>query len=127
MDVVHIIRPVSMNPVTSCLLDATGQRPQKLYRYSQRQWLERSLQLGEFRLRPAIQETHSHDSSMSILPFAKPGRSPGATNNYLMLSLTNAWDETLFDVFSGSDCCLVIHDTEEFGERIHRAAQRALP
>lgn len=28
-------------------------RPPKLYRYSERRWLDRSLQLGEFRLRPA--------------------------------------------------------------------------
>jgi len=28
-------------------------RPNKLYRYSEKKWLERSLTLGEFRLRPA--------------------------------------------------------------------------
>jgi hypothetical protein len=30
-------------------------------------------------------------------------------------------------VLSPADCCLVIHNTEEFGERLHRAVQRALP
>jgi hypothetical protein len=34
-------------------------RPKKLYRYSERKWLERSLKHGEFRLRPA-----SHYQSM---------------------------------------------------------------
>jgi hypothetical protein len=30
-------------------------------------------------------------------------------------------------VLSPADCCLVIHNTEEFGERLHRAVQRTLP
>jgi hypothetical protein len=98
-------------------------RPRKLYRYSQRQWLERSLLLGEFRLRPSGQDMAS--ASSQILPFGQRPARQGA--NYLTLSMTNAWDEQLFDAFSGSDCCLVIHQTEEFGERIHRAVQRVLP
>jgi hypothetical protein len=101
---------------------ATFARPQKLYRYSQRQWLERSLLLGEFRLRPTLQDAMS---SGQILPFGqRPVRQDA---NYLTLSLANAWDEQLFDAFSGSDSCLIIHQTEEFGERIHRAVQRVLP
>lgn len=45
-------------------------RPPKLYRYSERKWLERSLELGEFRLRPATdykqQETDAarHDDEL---------------------------------------------------------------
>jgi hypothetical protein len=45
----------------------------------------------------------------------------------LALSLAREWNERLFDLFAGADSCLVIHDTEEFGERIHRAAKRILP
>jgi hypothetical protein len=46
---------------------------------------------------------------------------------YLTLSMAQAWDDALFDVFAGADCCLVIRRAEEFGERIHRAAARMLP
>lgn len=97
--------------MTRSRIDQPYQRPSKLYRYSRREWLERSLQYGEFRLHP----------SASLAPGAHSGPS-----GYLQLSLANAWDETLFHHFGG-DCCLVIHDTEQFGERIHRAAQRMLP
>jgi hypothetical protein len=37
------------------------------------------------------------------------------------------WDKALFDLLAPADCCLVIHNTEEFGERLHRAVQRTLP
>jgi len=73
------------------------------------------MSFGEFRLRPpAIQ------SPAEMLR-------PTAAKNYLTLSLTQVWNESLFDAFLGADSCLIIHDTEEFGERIHRAAQKALP
>lgn len=98
-------------------------RPKNLYRYSQRQWLERSLQFGEFRLRPSAPQVPA--AAEQILPFG--ARQPGAATSYLTLSLANAWDDKLFDAFGGADCCLVIHDAEQFGERIHRAAQRLLP
>jgi hypothetical protein len=90
-------------------------RPAKLYRYSERSWLERSMSLGEFRLCPP-----------TILGAAAMLR-PASASNYLTLSLIQVWDESLFDTFPGADSCLIIHDTEEFGERIHRAAQKALP
>jgi hypothetical protein len=88
------------------------QRPHKLYRYSQRQWLERSLALGEFRLRP---------------PGTNGVLLPKLADNFLTLSLTQAWNERFFAQFGDADSCLIIHDTEEFGERIHRAVQKALP
>jgi hypothetical protein len=31
------------------------------------------------------------------------------------------------DPLAGADSCLVIHHTEQFGERLHRAVQRVLP
>lgn len=104
------------------------QRPTKLYRYSERRWLERSLQLGEFRLRPAADDAHGVQRPIveQILPFAAGSR-PAIAASYLTLSLAKAWDDRLFDEFPGADCCLVINDAEEFGERIHRAAQQALP
>lgn len=114
-----------MNPTSRLLATAAYSRPPKLYRYSQRTWLERSLQLGEFRLRPTGEMRPGQASSEQILPFGP--RRAAASANYLALSMTNAWDDTLFDTFAGADCCLVVHNAEEFGERIHRAVQRALP
>lgn len=105
-------------------------RPPKLYRYSDRHWLERSLTLGEFRLRPSaehIQHSYHPRASEQILPFRRGASGAAAPGGFLTLSLAKAWDTCLFDEFSGADCCLVIHDAEQFGERIHRAAQRVLP
>ncbi|MEC5159890.1 MULTISPECIES: hypothetical protein [unclassified Janthinobacterium] len=76
-------------------------RPPTLHRYGQRSDLELALTLGQFRLTPAA--------------------------NCLTLSFSQAWDKKLFDLFAPADCCLIIHNTEEFGERLHRAVQRALP
>jgi hypothetical protein len=77
------------------------QRPPTLYRYGMRSDLEQALSAGQFRLQPA--------------------------NGFLMLSLSTAWDKPLFEAFGPADACLVIHNTEEFGERLHRAVQRTLP
>jgi hypothetical protein len=103
------------------------QRPSKLYRYSKQNWLERSLTLGEFRLRPAADDMQHHASANQyILPFGAAARR-STPASFLTLSLAKTWDAVLFDEFVGADSCLVIHDAEEFGERIHRAAERALP
>lgn len=76
------------------------QRPPTLYRYGVREDLELALSQGQFILRPAA--------------------------HCLTLSFSQAWERKLFDLFS-ADSCLVIHNTEEFGERLHRAVQRTLP
>jgi hypothetical protein len=113
-----IYHPATVNmPAFGCT------RPSKLYRYSERRWLQRSLTAGEFRLRP-IEEMKS---SPQILPFQPLATRSANTAIYLALSLSTAWDHELFDEFPGADCCLIIHDVEEFGERIHRAAEAALP
>lgn len=77
------------------------QRPPTLHRYGRREDLELALTLGQFRLVPA--------------------------NQCLTLSFSQAWDKNLFDLHAPADSCLIIHNTEEFGERLHRAVQRALP
>ena len=76
-------------------------RPPTLHRYGQRSDLELALTLGQFRLTPAAK--------------------------CLTLSFSQVWDKQLFDLFAPADSCLIIHNTEEFGERLHRAVQRALP
>jgi hypothetical protein len=77
------------------------QRPPTLHRYAPRAELELSLSAGQFRLIPS--------------------------NNCLTLSFSKVWDKQLFDLLAPADCCLVIHNSEEFGERLHRAVQRTLP
>jgi hypothetical protein len=77
------------------------QRPPTLYRYDLRSELELALTGGVFQLVPA--------------------------QGFLTLSFSRAWDRELFAVLGPADSCLVIHNTELFGERLHRAVQRALP
>ncbi len=77
------------------------QRPPTLHRYAPRAELELSLKEGQFRLLPGA--------------------------NCLLLSFSQVWDKQLFELFAPADSCLIIHNTEEFGERLHRAVQRALP
>lgn len=100
------------------------QRPPKLYLYSARHRLERALTLGEFRLQPTAAEIAA---SPQILPFQTSAARALPAATYLTLSLAKEWDPRLFDAFPGADCCLVIDDPEQFGERIHRAAAKLLP
>jgi hypothetical protein len=46
--------------------------------------------------------------------------------DYYTLCLSSTWDSLLFDEFKGSDSCLVIHDPEEFCERVHFYAEKQL-
>ena len=77
------------------------QRPPTLYRYAPRDELEASLRDGQFRLTPA--------------------------NQALVLPFSTVFANAMFDQYSPDGACLVIHNTEEFGERLHRAVQRTLP
>ena len=86
-----------------------SKRPSKLYYFSERGSLERSLSLGEFRLSPPIADL------------------PAPAGGFLVLSLMQSWDGTLFDALPHVDSYLVVHDAEEFGERLHKAVQKTLP
>jgi hypothetical protein len=77
------------------------QRPPTLHRYGMRSDLEQALTAGQFLLLPAT--------------------------GFLSLSVSQVWDKNLFNVLGPADACLVIHNSEEFGERLHRAVQRTLP
>lgn len=89
-----------------------SKRPSKLYYFSERSSLERSLSLGEFRLSPPAPDL--------TMQHATPG-------HYLVLGLMRSWDGSLFDAQPRVDSYLVVHDAEEFGERLHKAVQRMLP
>lgn len=85
-------------------------RPSKLYYFAERDKLERALNQGEFRLAPP---------QFPVLAATDP--------HFLSLSLAQKLDGALFEGKSAHGACIVIHDTEAFGERVHRAAQRTLP
>ncbi len=127
--------------------------PPKLYRYSERKWLERSLELGEFRLRPASDykqyemDSARHDdelvrifkspassmnittenTGMHIKPIGEVSYRSEVGTNYLTLCFSKHWDEQLFDEFPNTNSCLIIHDPEEFSNRLHSAAEILLP
>lgn len=77
------------------------QRPPTLHLYGMRDELEQALHAGQFRLTPG--------------------------NGFLTLTFSRVFSKNLFEVLGPADCCLVIHNTELFGERLHRAVQRTLP
>ncbi len=128
-------------------------RPPKLYRYSEPRWLERSLRYGEFRLRPAADykqleaDRARHDDELVRIS-SSPGSSVTITllstgktikplgdvtykstvgTNYLTLCFSERWDELLYSDFGNTNACLVVHEVEEFCERLHAAAEAALP
>jgi hypothetical protein len=128
-------------------------RPPKLYRYSSVQWLERSIKLGEFRLRPAadyndlitdparnddelirVQTTDGKfvkatlvSTGQDISPIGAMTYRSDINTNYLVSCFSSIWDQRLFEEFPATDACLVIHEVEEFCERIHAAAEIQLP
>lgn len=96
-------------------------RPPVLLRYTERRWAERALAEGEFRLRPTIDER-----ILSPRLQASGARlAPGA--GYLTLGFCRHWDSAMLDHYEYAQCALQINDSEVFGERLHRAVQRALP
>lgn len=138
---------------TNGIIEIDVSRPLKLYRYSERKWLERSLKFGEFRLRPASDYKHyetdkaRHDdelvrvfkspadsvtiSVMGTAQIIKPigdivYRSETQTD-YLTICFSERWDEYLFNDFPNTDSCLIIHDVEEFCERLYSSVELTLP
>ena len=112
----------------------------------------KSLLAGEFRLVPASdyfevkedvarqdnelvrEQTHS-GKNVTVTHVATEKRMPVIGDityrdeigtDYYTLCLSSSWDPLLFDEFKGSDSCLVIHDPEEFCERVHFYAEKQL-
>ena len=80
-------------------MSADYQRPVALYRYGSMEVLQRALELGEFRLQP-------HELCLT-------------------LGFSMKQDSALFG--ARQDGCLMIHQPEAFGERLHRAVAQLLP
>lgn len=107
-------------------MPASLARPERLYRFSEKKWLQRSLRLGEFRLQPlsvytaqASGQARAQDAGLRVL------RVPGP--DFLVVSFSNQYDPAMFDFYPEADACLVIHDVEAFGERLQSVVERKLP
>jgi hypothetical protein len=50
-----------------------------------------------------------------------------STPNYYMLCLSSDWDNSTFDSFKDTDSCLVVRDTEKFGQRTLGACLKTYP
>ncbi len=126
-------------------------RPEKLYRYSERKWLERSLRLGEFRLMPASFYTElegdaarqdyelcrsrsvapelvyiSREDGQLIRPIGEVMFTNRLLRDYLMICFSSHRYPEDAGGFSGADACLVIHDPEELLERLHAKIEAAV-
>lgn len=127
-------------------------RPEKLYRYSQRRWLERSLRLGEFRLMPASyytaleadiarqdhelcrtrtlapEDAHiAFEGGQIIRPIGDVVFENRLLRDYLMICFSSHWSPGNAGGFSAVDACLVIHDPDILLERIHAGIDQAMP
>jgi len=126
-------------------------RPPKLYRYSERKWLDRSLRLGEFRLRPASEYKSMEDSvartddeqrrrivlrnpkiahvrtGHPIVPIGDVVSTSDINSDYLTLCLAKIFSNHFYQDFEGSDACLVIHSPNEFFDRMYKAIDLVLP
>jgi hypothetical protein len=112
----------------------------------------KSLLAGEFRLVPAsdygeLKDDTARQDNELVREQTHPGKSVTVTHvatgkhipiigdityrdeigtDYYTLCLSSAWNPLLFDEFKGSDSCLVIHNPEEFCERVHFYAEKQL-
>lgn len=126
-------------------------RPPKLYRYSERKWLDRSLRFGEFRLRPASDYKDMEDSAartddeqhrrfvlrnpkithvrtgQPIIPIGDVVRSSSMDSDYLLLCLATMHSDHFYQDFKGSDACLIIHNPNEFFNRMYSVIDSVLP
>lgn len=126
-------------------------RPPKLYRYSERRWLDRSLRFGEFRLRPASDYKDMEDSAartddeqkrrlvlrnakithvstgQRIIPIGDVVISSCIESDYLVLCLATMHSTHFYEDFKGSDACLIIHNPNEFFNRMYSVIDSVLP
>src|SRR6185312_4590597 len=126
-------------------------RPPKLYLYSERKWLDRSLHLGEFRLRPASDykdmegaaartddERHrkivlanpriTHvRTGRPIVPLGDVVMSSEIASDYLTLCFAKIDSDHFYQDFPGCDACLIIHNPNIFFDRVYSAIGCTIP
>lgn len=126
-------------------------RPPKLYRYSERKWLDRSLRLGEFRLRAASDYKDMEEAAARtdderhrkivlanpsithvrtrrpIIPLGDVVMSSEIASDYLALCFAKVDSDHFYQDFPGSDACLIIHSPNVFFDRVYKAIDAAIP
>jgi len=126
-------------------------RPDKLYRYSEMTLLQRSLRFGEFRLRPASDYTDMEDAAartdderkrkivlrnptitnvstgQPIVPLGDVVMHTDTNTDYLTLCFATIYSDHFYQDFVGSDACLIIHQPNEFFNRLYKALDRVIP
>lgn len=137
------IELISFSPVPSRNdLFSNVKLEERIYRFSKIEYLKKSLQEGEFLLRPSIyylKEEHNKarlDNEHKIIHELPDSEVKNLSNNssfmakniiktvvdtnlnQYILCFSHLYDELLYEEFEGSDGCLVITDTEEFNKRI---------
>lgn len=127
-------------------------RPPKLFRYSERRWLERSLAQGEFRLTPArgfkglIADAARQDDELCrvgtlcatgvrifhedgrvILPIGDVTQTRSLPLDYYLISFSEERSPEVAAQFTDADTVLTIHDPVLVLERLHAEIERVLP
>ncbi len=134
-----------------CNMKIDPHRPPKLYRYSERKWLDLSLRLGKFRLRPASEYKSIEGSAaraddeqyrrlvlrnpqiahvktgQPIIPVGGVVMASNIDSDYLTLCLATIYSDHFFQDFEGSDTCLIIHNPDDFFDRMYTAIDSVLP
>lgn len=124
----------------------------KLFRYSEYKWLFRSLMLGEFRLVPAsyygelVGDKARQDNELArervvtsdrvTITHIASGKNIKAIGdvvfqdqvgtNYYTLCFSTTFNPQLFNEFTNSNACLILHEPDEICERIHFYSERIL-
>ena len=141
---------IGLNNV-SCYMKIDLNRPPKLYRYSERKWLDLSLRLGEFRLRPASEyksmevsvartddEQHRRivlrnpqithvKTGQPLIPVGDVVMASNIDSDYLTLCVATVYSDHFYQDFEGSDACLIIHNPDHFFDRMYKAIDSELP
>lgn len=127
--------------------------PNKLFRFSKLDWMEDTLNRGRFRLNSASYieslkgDSARQDNETNVeykvasnkvtVTHVKSGiiisTISGVTfqslidTDYYLRCFSSQCHSYMYDEFSGSEACLVIHDPEELRNRIYNAAHAILP
>lgn len=122
-----------------------------LFRFGERKWLQGLVDFGCLRMKPAdeylgmVKDAARQDDEQTK-QFCSPGDYVTVTlpdgrkvrpisdvkhkmsgTDYFLYCVAMDWDLRLFEEFSGSDCCVVIYNTNEFARRLAHAATTQLP
>jgi hypothetical protein len=122
-----------------------------LFRYGERKWLQSLLDFGRLRMKSAeeyalMEKDAARQDDERVKHACSPreyititlpdGRQVRPTSDlkystsgtdYFLYCVSMDWDPQLFDDFSGTDCCVVIKNPDEFIRRLERAAANLLP